>query len=313
MLQKIIPQSLLYLGEPGISMTEASSRKNENANEVRLLMKQLDADVYGEETTMLTQTGVPSKSFKEMKVLVVSDFSVLKQIAKLNAESALLGIGIKTFNAAIQTIQKQDAISLVNLETGVEFEHKKFIEPRCVSTVIMGSIDTLLAQESVEKIVELLSTESINQLDANLIREGLQIEAAAAVIGKQLAPEAFLRQLLEAKPSLKPVDITTPFALITRTPVIAYTPEQVSEFKQFYDDLQADYKATQGKLNGIKKQLKDAIRSIDSANKAVYKQQYDEYSTAVAEESRRVQSVRNNGETLRNVLMKGLLNLKIKL
>jgi hypothetical protein len=305
-LEQIVPSVLLYLGKEGVSVTAANSKKVENANQVRLLMKTLDADVYQEETTMLTSTGIPSTSKKEVKILVVGNFSVLQTIAKFNAESALLGIGIKTFQAAMQEIQKIDALQLVENQPGFAY-----IEPKCVQTAV-HTVDNVLAQESVEQIVGYLTTNTLNKLDANMIREGLQLEAACAVLGKQLAPEAFLRQLLEAKPALKPVDITTPFALITRTPVIAYSDEQIQEFKKFYDDLQADYKLAQSKLNGIKKQIKDAIRMIDSANKAEYKQKYDEYSALVAKETRRIQSLRNDGEKVRQSLMAQLLELKIK-
>lgn len=312
LLYKVYPLLSFYFGPEGVSATQANARKNENANANANLTRDIqNAELYETHLTIVSDKGTQTNKVTVRK-LTPAHFDVLDQVAQRNAENALLGNGIKTFNQALDFIRTIDARTLVELDGGdVSLPD---INPLAAKKMAVkdADMDSVLQMERVEEILASCGEETLRRMDGEWIKKALRLESEAAVFGNELTKkEAFLQRVLAAEPELQTTETVANFALVIKQPKLAYSEAEVEAFKAKFESLQRHYQNLQGQLNGFKKQIKDTIRlaSIEfskeyEANVAVYQQELRVYQ-------QKRDQISAQGETLRQQLVQELLTLKI--
>jgi hypothetical protein len=314
LLHKVYPLLSFYFGPDGISATQANARKNENTNENINLMRDLqNVALYETHMTIVSDQGTQTNKVAVRKV-TPAHFDVLDQVAKNNGENALLGNGIKLFNQALEQIKTIDAKLLVEMADGdTQLPEIKPLAAKKVA-VTDGNIDSVLQMERVEDILIRCKEETLQRLDADMLKKALRLESEAAVLGNELTKkECFLQRIISAEPELATTETVANFAMVIKQPKLAYSTTEIDDFKAKFDNLQKRYQNLQGQLNGLKKQIKDCIRLTETdfvkeyaANLAVYQQEQREYQN-------KWNQINTQGETIRQQLIQELLTLKISI
>lgn len=312
LLKKVFPLVDFYFAEQGISATVANGRKNDNTNENANLMKNIQStQLYNTEISLLTDKGVTYRESKVRK-LTIEDFAVLQKVAKNNGENAILGNGIQLFNKALTAIKGIENTKLVELNGGDVTVPKQIDYPQRKQAV-NGAIDSVLNFDRIEDILSSCNAVVLERLDAKMVKNALRLESEAAVIGNEVTKKtAFLHQVLVANPSLAPTETTAQFGVVIREQKLAYSDEEVTNFKTLFDNLQAQYKNIQGQLNGIKKTIKDTIRLVDVELSKEFDVELRKYYLNAGEIAAKQNQIAAQGETLKQQLVQEFLALKIQ-
>lgn len=313
LLNRVFPLLQFYFGKDGLSATIANARKNENTNENANLMRDLQsAELYETHMTIVSDKGAQTSRVGVRK-LSPADFEVLNTAARNNAENALLGNGIKIFNKAMETIRNMDAAEIVKRNGGdVSLPEVGPLLPR-QSAVLAGTVDHVLEMERVEDILGACSPEVLARLDAAMVKNALRLESEAATLGLELTKkDSFLQRVIAAEPELQPVETVANFAVVVKQPKLAYTAQEVKDFKKLFEDLQKRYQNIQGQLNGLKKTIKDTIRLTDVEFAKDYEARLATYTLEQAVRNDKSNRIGAQGEVLRQQLVQELLTLKIQ-
>jgi|GEM_PF-5045977 len=313
LLNKVFPLLQFYFGKEGLSATLANARKNENTNENNHLTKDLQsAELYETHLTLVSDRGTQTNQVSVRK-LKPADFDILNSVAKNNAENALLGNGIKIFNKALETIRSLSALELTEKNGGdVSLPVVHLLEPR-KTAVVGATVDNVLQLERVEEIMGFCSTEVLEQLDAATVKNALRLESEAATLGLELTKkDSFLQRIISAEQELQPIETVANFAMVIKQPKLAYTGQEVEEFKKLFQNLQKRYLNIQGQLNGIKKNIKDTIRLTDVQFAKDYEARLAIHQSAQNAYSEKLNRINAQGEVLRQQLIQELLTLKIQ-
>lgn len=140
----------------------------------------------------------------------------------------------------------------------------------------------------VEELIPLCGFELLT-LVSKLYKEGLEVEAKAAVLGNQYTKSDSLLRKASVLSDQKMPDEKTEGLFVFTTKVVAIDKES---FKKKGDEIAKEYTELQQKRNSIMKQIKDAARELEMKHNIECQAQLSQYNAEVKEFESMIQGVR---------------------
>lgn len=306
---KVFPLIPKFFGEKGLSISQANARKNNNTNYAEQIVLLFEKQIYHNEVkvinaSVVTDTTTTPKIFP-------SDYDLLVDLYRYNEENAVLGHGIKLLKQLQAELENMTVQTLAE-RTGVELPVFNMQRPSKKSAVWNTTIEQFMNLDSIEAIVACMTTDALQHISSQHIINGLQLEAVASALGKQLTKkESFLKRLLSAQPEKLIGKKETAFGLVIEKEVLAYSKEEVEEFQILQTTLYSQYTKVQSQVNGTKKALKDAVRKLQQRYNEEFLRETEEYNKVLTNYNSAYSEALARLEVFRNRCAQELADLKI--
>ncbi len=233
----------------------------------------------------------------------------------------------------MQRLQSMDLTLFIGEAIPTAPESPKFQEaPDAPPRPTIGTLsdtESFMDLGSIDEMIANMKPEVLSQFEFAFFKKANQLNSRAAAIGKLLSEQSsFFRQLVRPLP--KGSEQALQSGVVITSWKKSYTPEQLTEFAQYRETLQAEYNDLQRQLNGLKKQIKDAVRAYNlqqerqyQASYGQYQLKYAEYQTVVARQQEEYQRmvneyrvamerVRSSAETLRQQALQEIAALRVR-
>lgn len=297
-----------YFGDKGLSITQANSIKNDNTNKAAKYLTPFESPVFNVETKVIN-TSLTTDVTKVVKI-TPDDFAKLWTVAELYAENAVVGQALQLFKETQKLIEEIDVDEVVKL-FGLEVPTPN-LKPPIPKRVVKTSTDHFMELDSIEELVKYLCLDTLNKIDADLIKTALKNESTAAVLGKQLTKkESWLKRLFSTPKEQLSAQRETNFGLVLSKNVLAYDDNELEQFELLQQELYTAYTKIQSQVNGAKKIIKDTVRNDLAEAQKIYNEEMAQYNKLANEYSAKLSEARNKAELIRQEALKELSNLKI--
>lgn len=315
-LKKFIGSVLIQLltDNGGTSITKCNEMKNQNANEITKLEKELSPAIYNKATSFLTSAGEVEKSVLVDKI-TPSHFDKVEVIGDLKGRSSLLGFGIQLFKKIEEKVSFADHED-ISKSFDIEIPRYSYQgkEPRKIA-VVAGGIDNFMDKDRIEDMAMLVINDRVwAMLDENFLVEALRLESRAAAYGQVLTSnKTFLKKVMSAPRKIEqPEQVVSGVGILFTEDQLAYTEEEVKAFEGMYESLYAEYSSLQGQVSGKKKQLKDAVRDVNNLESKEYAVRFGEYANKCSQARELHQKWVNEIEDIRSEMVTELKGLKVR-
>ena len=283
---KLFPFLEVICNLTGTSISEAQRIKEQNKNEAEVLLQNLQPSedrLYFTKREILSANGISTSYSQCDNPHTVKDLECLDKVQKLYAESAVLGSSMALIEAARKDITE---ISIQNLaeKLGITLTFKQPLK----KSSIIGTIDYFCNCQKIKELIPLCGIELLN-LISKIYKEGLKVEAEAAVLGNQYTKSNSLLRRSSTLMDKKLLDQETAGVIVYTTKVVAIDKES---FEKKEKEIAAEYTKLQQARNSIMKQIKDAARELEILNNKEYQAQLSKYNAEVKEFESMVQGIR---------------------
>ncbi len=310
MLKKLFPFLATLLLEKGITSSEAQriSASNRNLNEREL--KDLTSSLYETKNVIYSNSGMTSPAKVELtnKVSPEAFMEIIPTIATRNSKNAIYNLSIKEKEKARRALS---SMTIADIATALELEIPVFgkLTPRQRTPIIGLSDDKFYALDKSEELLGAVDSLVLERFGANNCFAMLEVEAHAAAFGKQVHEGSFLRNLLNAEVSRKPVVTSNASIIMETTEVLAYDKE---DFNIVEGNLIEKYDYFQKERNSYFKRFKDLVRKISQEYREAFTKEYAEVSNEMKEHERKVQIFTTKVEEMRGQMLQEIADLRIQ-
>lgn len=262
---------VLY-GEKGISSSEAQRKKEENKNKATFLLEELipnNSRMYTKVRETLSESGFNSVNSEVENPHLPEHFNILPQVQELYYQSAIFGAGLNTAVFIREEIEKMTAEDL-GKSFDIIFTQTSPNKKKAVKTDITAFCNF----DRIEDLLRTSSLELVNEL-APLFREGLILEAKAAVLGNQYTiNNSLLRTISKAPQIIEGKTIELANMVIYEKQVLNINKDEFAEVEK---SISKEYESLQNQRNYIVKQIKDAARALDLKYTQEYQKENQQY------------------------------------
>ncbi len=329
----IVP--MFFSNNSGVSISEVNRRQAEAKQQNDEFWGTIQDAVSGFFQKVVTFVGGGQNDPRELGVITITteDIAAYTGVAERNSHTAVLMHGLKLYKSLMQRLQSMDLTLFIGEAIPVAPERPKYQEapdtPQRPTVATLCDTETFMDLGSIDEMIASLRPEVLAQFDFAFFKKANGLNARAAAIGKLLSEQgSFFRQLVRPLPKGSEQALQT--GVVFTSWKKAYTAEQLREFAQYRDTLQAEYNDLQKQLNGLKKQIKDAVRAYNlqsersyQASYGAYQLKYAEYQNAVAKQQEDYQRlvneyrvamerVRSSAETLRQQALQEIATLRVR-
>ena len=183
--------------------------------------------------------------------------------------------------------------------------------PELPKSATVGETERFMDIANIDEMIAGLGPEVLAQFDFAFWQLAQQLNSRAAVLGKLLSEQgSFFREMVKAKPSDKE-QLVGNGMLVTRWKP-TYADEEVREFERLREKLRAEYEDLQKRLNGCKKQIKDAVRAYNLEQQVQYESALSAYRIEAEKYSLEVERIRKAAETFRQQAQAELATLRVR-
>lgn len=270
----------------GISTSEAQRRKEKNKNDAEFLLQNLQPNVdrcFSIKREILTGKRILPTYSECDNPHTVKDFDCLEEVQNLYAESAIYGCSL-----GILAKVRKDITEISNEVLAEKLGISKTFQQPVKNSAVIGNIEYFCNMEKIEDLIPLCDFELL-RLVSHLYKEGLEVEAKAAVLGNQYTKKNSLLRRASVLSDEKMPDEKTDGLFVFTTRVVAIDKES---FKKKGEEIAKEYTELQQRRNSIMKQIKDAARELELKYNHEYQAHLSRYHAEVKEFESMVQGVR---------------------
>lgn len=306
-IAKLFPVILFVFDKLGLSLSESQRIKEEIRNENQRKLKTLEGELYKTKREVISASGTVTEVTELSTKVKPEDFIVLDEISEKNSRAAWLGQAINL----VQVIR----LKLVGTTDSVLASTFGIVEPSFNVPMPVKKMATMSSDiekycdlDNAEELFRQASMELLNKI-GGFMKDAIALEGAAAVYGKQVHNDSFIRKMMNAPKTKETTTKETSTIIVYSTPVLGYEKEEFTELEK---QLVAQYTELQQKRNSIFKQIKDIARTLQL--------EYDEEYKAEVENWRKLQSEYLSAMTaysaeinkLRTELLQEIASFKVK-
>ncbi len=255
------------------------------------------------------------------------------EVAARNASTAVFMHGVKLFKSLQERLEVMDLrLFVVEKLPEAPPSPERPQEPSEPTRAKSGTVcDTpvFMMLGNIDEMIAGLKPEVLARFDFAFWKRANELNARAAVIGKLLSEQgSFFREVIKPLPS-GGEQVTQAGVVIFRYEK-AYSPDELVDFVRIRETLQAEYNDLQKQLNGLKKQIKDAVRAYNLEQERQYQAAYGEYRLAYASyqaavkellvnhqdalkrHAQEMERIRSSAETLRQEALAEMATLRVR-
>ena len=325
-----------FTTEGGVSLSEVARRQAEHKQLNDVFWGRVTESVGGVFQKIVSfvgagTTGTPQTI--ESPTISPEELKGCFHVGERNAETAVLMHGVKLWKSLEARLQDMDlrlfvAESLPEAPVRPIFSDAPKVPKRGELGTICGTAE-FMDLANIDQMIANLKTEVLQKFNSPFWRKANELNARAAAIGKLLSEQgSFFREI--TKPTPKGSEQVTQTGVAIFRWEKSYSDEQIAEFVALRDFLQAEYTDLQKQLNGLKKQVKDAVRAYNLEVERQYQAGYGQYQLAHAsylaavneiqanyqneltKHTQEMERVRSSAETLRQEALAELATLRVR-
>jgi len=325
-----------FTTEGGVSLSEVARRQAEHKQLNDVFWGRVTESVGGVFRKIVSfvgagVTGAPQTV--ESPTISPEELKGCFQVGERNAETAVLMHGVKLWKSLEARLQEMD-LRLFVVESLPQMPARPVLPeapkaPKRGESGTVCSTAEFMDLANIDQMIANLKPEMLAKFNFAFWKKANQLNARAAAIGKLLSEQgSFFREI--TKPLPKGSDQVTQTGVVIFRWEKSYSENQISDFTELRDQLQAEYNNLQNQLNGLKKQVKDAVRAYNLDVERQYQTAYGEYQLAHAsyqvvinelqvhhqeeliKHTQELERIRASAETLRQEALAELATLRVR-
>lgn len=300
--------SIFFTTEGGASISEVSRVQAENKQKndsFWSLVKDATASVFKRSFTFV---GAGPSGTQAVPGITITPESLLgySDVANRSAHTTTLMHGLKLWKKLQSTLEKMD----LRLHVVAELPSAP-PQPTSVSLATTCNTDSFMELTNIEEMIAVLKDEVLAKFNFGFWRKANELNSRAAALGKLLSADgAFFRELV--KPLPRGGEQLVQAGVLITSWERHYAPEAALNFATQREVLQAEYNSLQQQLNGLRKQIKDAVREFNLAEVQRYEAEYSIYQVTARQYTLEMERIRAASETLRQQALTELAALRVR-
>ena len=168
-----------------------------------------------------------------------------------------------------------------------------------------------MEMSNIDEMIAVLNSDVLANFDLAFWKEANELNSRAAVLGKLLSEQgSFFRELV--KPLPKGGEQITQTGVVITHWERSYSDGSLTQFAKLRDKLQSEYNDLQKRLNGCRKQIKDAVRAYNLDQERQFQVAYGSYKVEAERHALEMERIRSAAETLRQEALQELAGLKVR-
>lgn len=325
-----------FTTEGGVSLSEVARRQAEHKQLNDVFWSRVTESVGGVFRKIVSfvgagTTGTPQRV--DSPTISSEELKGCFQVGERNAETAVLMHAVKLWKSLEARLQDED-LRLFVVQSLPQAPVRPAL-PEAPKAPKRGELGTICSTAefmdlaNIDQMIANLKPSVLQKFNFAFWRKANELNARAAAIGKLLSEQgSFFREI--TKPLPKGSDQVTQTGVAIFRWEKSYSEEQIIAFTELRDSLQAEYNDLQKQLNGLKKQVKDAVRAYNLEVERQYQTAYGDYSITYAsylaavneiqvnhqneltKHAQELERIRSSAETLRQEALVELATLRVR-
>jgi hypothetical protein len=325
-----------FITEDGVSLSEVARRQAEHKQLNDVFWGRVTESVGGVFRKIVSFVGAGASGTPqtvESPTISPEELKGCFQAGERNAQTAVLMHAVKFWKSLEAKLQDED-LRLFIVASLPQAPIRPLLPeaPKAPKRAELGTVCStveFMDLANIDQMIANLKSEVLAKFDFAFWKKANQLNARAAAIGKLLSEQgSFFREI--TKPLPKGSDQVTQTGVAIFRWEKSYSEEQIIAFTDLRDSLQAEYSDLQKQLNGLKKQVKDAVRAYNLDVERQYQTAYGEYQLAHAsyqaavnelqakhreeltKHDQELERIRASAETLRQEALAELATLRVR-